>query len=79
MNAVVAGAVNDAAIASENAAREMTDDEQQAADFVRQLRVMDDVPATCDECGRERSHCIVRLNRDGKPRLCNECHGRSKP
>lgn len=79
MNAVVAGAVNDAAIASEDAARNVREDEQAAADFVRQLSPMPENIAKCDECGRERSHCIVRLNREGRPRLCNECHGRTKP
>lgn len=29
-----------------------------------------------EDCGKVKPHCIPRLNRLGRPRLCDACHGR---
>jgi hypothetical protein len=31
-----------------------------------------------EDCGKVKPHCIPRLNRPGRPRLCDACHGRIK-
>jgi hypothetical protein len=28
----------------------------------------------CEACGKVKPHCIRRINRDGAPRWCDECH-----
>lgn len=63
------------------------DDEDQrearAADVQRAMQVSwpdwpEEPDRRCAECGRTRPHTIPRLNRPGRPVLCDECHAEVK-